>query len=156
MIQRVQTLYLLLAAISILLVFGFDIAHYVDASGIESSLSLYKLEKANGEIGDVAWGMVPVIVLSITAALFLVTIAFYKNRLLQIKLVRIGYALVMACVGTLWYFVSENYWSLDLEEVDFGYSIGFFLPFVAFAFALLSNRGIIADVKLVKSLDRLR
>lgn len=156
MIQRSQTLYLLLAAISILLVFGFDIAHYTDAAGIKSNLSLYKLDKANGEVGDVAWGMVPVVVLSITAALFLATIAFYKNRSLQIKMVRIGYALLMACIGGLWYFVSENYWSLDIEEVDFGYSTGFFLPFIAFAFALLSNRGILADERLVKSLDRLR
>jgi hypothetical protein len=156
MIQRVQTIYLFLAALCLLLVFGFDVAHYVDSAGIESQLSLYKLTKANGEVGEVLFGMAPVIVLSIASALFLAAIAFYKNRPLQIKLVRIGYALIMANVVLLWYFVSENYWALDIEEIEFGYSIGFFFPFVAFAFALLANRGTIADEKLVKSLDRLR
>ena len=156
MIQRVQTIYLFLTALCLLLVFGFDIAHYADSAGIESQLSLYKLTKANGEVGDVLFGMPPVIVLSITSALFLAAIAFYKNRPLQIKLVRIGYALIMASVVLLWYFVSENYWTLDIKDVDFGYAASFFFPFGAFAFALLANRGIIADEKLIKSLDRLR
>lgn len=156
MIQRVQTIYLVLAALCLLLVFAFDIAQYADAAGISSNLSLYKIEKANGEIGEVTFGMPPVILLSVTAALFLGVILFYKNRLLQIKLVRIGYALIMACIVLLWYFVNQNYWALDIEEVDFTYGIGFFLPFIAFAFALLANRGILADERLVKSLDRLR
>ena len=85
MIQRVQSIYLFLAAVCILLVFAFDIAIFTDAAGIESNLSLYKLLKANGEIGDVTFGMAPVIALSVTAALFLATIFMFKNRSLQIK-----------------------------------------------------------------------
>ncbi|MDG1779527.1 MAG: DUF4293 domain-containing protein [Flavobacteriales bacterium] len=156
MIQRVQSIYLFLAAVCILLVFAFDIAIFTDAAGIESNLSLYKLLKANGEIGDVTFGMAPVIALSVTAALFLATIFMFKNRSLQIKLVRVGYGLIMVCVGLLWYFVDQNYWELEIPEIEFTYWISFFLPFAAFAFAMLANRGILADEKLVKSLDRLR
>ncbi|MCH2197921.1 MAG: DUF4293 domain-containing protein [Flavobacteriales bacterium] len=156
MLQRIQTVYLLLAVISLVVVFFVDIAHFADAAGIESELSLYKITNGNGEIGKVEYGMLPVALIAVTAAILFATILQYRNRNVQSKIIRMCYVLLLLCVVAIWYFTDQNYWSLEIAEPQFSYSIGFFMPFVAFAFTFLASRGIRKDEQLVKSLDRIR
>lgn len=156
MIQRIQSIYLLLAILNICAIFFVDIAHFTDATGIENELSLYTLAKANGEVAESELGLLPTAFLSITAALLFVTILSYRNRSAQRGMIRIAYLLLIAAVVSIWYFVSVNYWDLEITEPDLSYRAGFYLPFVAFAFALLASRSIRKDEDLIKSLDRIR
>lgn len=156
MLQRIQTIYLLLAVLSIVMVFFVDIAHYTDVTGNHSELSLYRLTKANGDIDDVKYGMLPVALLAVTGALLFSTILQYRNRKVQMMIVRLCYVLNLLALVGIWYFVDQNYWSLELTEPDLGYRLGFYLPFVAFAFSWLANRSIRRDEELVRSLDRIR
>lgn len=156
MLQRIQTVYLALAVIALMLVFFVDVAHFTDPSGIESQLNYYSLNKANGETSSPELGLLPVSILSITAALLFVSITRFRNRDLQRKLVRFSYILILLSVIATWYFVDQNYWVLEIQEPDLTYHVGFYLPFVAFAFAFLANRSIKKDEELIKSLDRIR
>lgn len=156
MLQRIQTVYLLLAAAAVFSVFLFDIAHFTDAAGSKNMLGLYQLKLANGEIKSVKASLLPILVLSVAGALQLFSIFAYRKRRRQMQLVRFSYLTLLLGVGAIWYFTDQNYWTLELAEPDLSYRAGFYLPFVSFAFAWLANRAIRNDEELVKSLDRIR
>ncbi len=156
MIQRIQSVYLLLAAMAVFSVFLVDVARFTDAAGNANSLGLYRLKLASGEIKSVSASLLPILLLSLAGALQLFSIFAYRNRRRQMQLVRFSYIALLTGVAAIWYFTDQNYWSLQLAEPDLSYRAGFYLPFVSFAFAWLANRAIRNDEELVKSLDRLR
>ncbi len=156
MIQRIQTIYLLLAVLCLSAVFFTDIAHYTDAAGIKSELSLYALNNANGEVEPVDFGLLPVSLYAVAAAMLFASILLYRNRSTQRRVIRFAYLFIIGGLIAVWYFVSRNYWDLDLTEPDLGYRVGFFLPFASIAFAMLASRAIRRDEELIKSLDRIR
>lgn len=156
MIQRIQTVYLLLAALSVFAVFFLNIAHFSDAAGSSNLLGLYQLKKANGELGSVLASLPAIALLSLAGAVQLFSIFIYRKRKQQMQFVRFSYLFLVAAVVAIWYFVDQNYWSLNLSEPDLKYRAGFYFPFVSFAFAWLANRSIRNDEELVRSLDRLR
>lgn len=156
MIQRIQTVYLLLAAVSLFSVFLFDIAHFTDAAGARNELSLYSLQLAGGEYSQVQYSLIPIAVLSVTGALYLLGIFSYRRRKRQMQLVRFSYLTLAVSIVAMWWFTDRNYWVLELPDPDLSYRTGFYLPFVAFAFSWLANRAIRSDEALIRSLDRIR
>lgn len=156
MIQRIQSVYLLLAVVALFSTFLVDVAQFTDAAGLENDLSLYRLQRADGEVQMVQAALWPIIGLSLTGALYLIAIFAFRNRKRQMTFVRFSYITLLLSLFTIWYFVDQNYWVLDLAEPDLSFRLGFYLPFVAFAFSWLANRSIRADEALVKSLDRIR
>jgi uncharacterized membrane protein len=156
MIQRIQTVYLVLAALSVFAVFVVNIAQFSDAAGGSNLLGLYQLKKSNGELGAVLASLPAIALLSLAGAIQLFSIFVYRKRKQQMQFVRFSYVLLVASIVAIWYFVDQNYWSLNLSEPDLQYRAGFYLPFVSFAFAWLANRSIRNDEELVKSLDRIR
>lgn len=156
MLQRIQTVYLVLAIVSLLSVVLFDIAHFSDAAGNKNLLGLYNLTTADQELSSVKFSLLPVAAISLSIALLIVAIFSYRKRKRQMQFVRFSYLTIVASVLSIFFFVNENYWSLNLPEPDLSYRTGFYLPFVAFAFCWLANRAIRQDEELVRSLDRLR
>lgn len=156
MLQRIQTVYLVLAIVSLLSVVLFDIAHFSDAAGNKNLLGLYNLTTADQELSSVKFSLLPVASISLSIALLIVAIFSYRKRKRQMQFVRFSYLTIVASVLSIFFFVNENYWSLNLPEPDLSYRTGFYLPFVAFAFCWLANRAIRQDEELVRSLDRLR
>lgn len=156
MIQRIQTIYLLLAVLCLGAVFFTDIAHFTDAVGIKSELSLYSLDKADGEVEPVEFGLLPVSLYAVAAAMLFSSILLYRNRAVQRRVIRFAYLFIIGGLISVWYFVSLNYWDLEHTEPDLGYRAGFFLPFASIAFAMLASRAIRQDEELIKSLDRIR
>jgi hypothetical protein len=156
MLQRIQTVYLLLASGCAFSVFFFDIAQFTDGAERLNSLDLYRLRMASNEVQRVSHSLFPMIALSLTVALQLVAIFSYRKRKQQMKLVRFSYLTLALSVAAVWFFVDRNYWILALSEPDLTYRAGFFMPFCSFAFAWLANRSIRNDEALVRSLDRIR
>lgn len=156
MLQRIQTVYLILAIMSLSSIVLFDIAHFNDAAGNNNMLGLYHLTTADKEISSVKWSLLPVVFIALSIALLVVAIFTYRKRKRQMQFVRFTYLTIVASVVSIFFFVNENYWSLNLPEPDLSYRTGFYLPFVAFAFCWLANRAIRQDEELVRSLDRLR
>lgn len=132
MIQRIQTVYLALAALvsgilSYVFPTGYDIVGQFDAPYIYEAF--------------------------IASALFSFIIIFvFKNRKLQFVLGRLNILLNVILLGV---FV---YWSLTLpgESSLSEKGIGKFIPIISIVLLVLANKAIKRDEQLVKSVDRLR
>lgn len=136
MIQRVQTLYLALAAIvSGGLSFAFSM--WTNASGT-SVMAL-----------DMVW-LIGLFLLS--ALLSLVTIFKYKNRQTQFVLGRLNIILNFILLGVIVYLSL----TLSGETAVSEKGIGMILPLFSIVFIVLANKAIKKDEDLVKSVDRLR
>lgn len=136
MLQRIQTIYLFLAALI--------------SGGLIFLLSLWK--NSNGEHVYAEDQPMVLVMFLASAALSLVSIFMFKNRKLQFVLGRINILLNFFLLGV---FV---YWSLSLPgEMDISEKgIGMFVPIISIVFLVLANRAIKKDEDLVKSVDRLR
>ena len=87
------------------------------------------------------------IVTSLIGALCLLTIFLYKNRKLQMRLSFI--ALLLSAIDIWLYFFYKD------ESVS-GVSLFSIFTFLIPIFILMAIRGIYRDIKLIKSLDRIR
>ncbi|TDN81833.1 uncharacterized protein DUF4293 [Salegentibacter sp. 24] len=136
MLQRIQTVYLLIAAII--------------SGGLIFVFSLW--ENTEG-VPMFAQDYITVFIAFLASALLsLVSIFMFKNRKLQFVLGRLNILLNFFLLGV---FV---YWSLSLPgEIDISEKgIGMFLPIISIVFLVLANKAIKKDEDLVKSVDRLR
>lgn len=141
MIQRIQSLYLLIVAI---------------AAFSTYTLTLYVGKLADGTerrflLADDFLMVIAIILLGILA---IACIFLFKNRNLQFKLSVLG---VIASFGFLFleYFKVEAF-KTNMNVLSGQYQVGAIVPLLMVVFFFLAARGIYKDEKLVKSLDRLR
>ncbi len=136
MLQRIQTVYLLLASL-VSGVLCLYVPYGLDQNGVE----LYALED--------------VFLLSMfmgSALLSLIIIFLFKNRKLQFVLGRVNIILNFILLGV---FV---YWSLTVsgETKVSEKGIGMMIPIISIVLLVMANKAIKKDEHLVKSVDRLR
>jgi hypothetical protein len=153
MIQRIQTVYLLLVAILITLPLLFSFAYIPILEGFRSlsgttanvpagADSLHRLEKLLDTGALTAWcGLM--IVLPVIAAFS------YKKRALQRRLCVVETVLLLGAILFGW--IAGAYRTAE----DFC-SFGFILLVVCVLLTLLALRGIRKDIKLLKSYNRIR
>lgn len=136
MIQRIQTVYLILVAL-LGAALPFWLHLWLDAEGNQVFAS-------NETMISVAFYAI--------AALALIAILLFKNRKNQFVLNRLNMILSLFLLG---FFV---YRSLNLsgESNISEKGIGMLIPIVSIVFLVLANRAIKKDEDLVKSVDRLR
>lgn len=135
MVQRIQTIYLFLAAlVSAGLIFVFELWK-------DNGVPVY----AQDEPSVLA-------LFGLSALLSVVTIFLFKNRKLQFVLGRVNIILNLILLGL---FV---YWSLNVsgESQISEKGIGMVIPIVSIVLLVLANKAIKKDEDLVKSVDRLR
>lgn len=144
MIQRVQSLYLLMAfLISGVLV--FLVLLWGNIHGTEYYLT--------GMIMEDSWELVSIpIGFILSAILSLLAIINFKNRKLQIKLNRFNLVTNLYLLGIIVYLLL----SLSGENFISEKGIGLFLPVIVIVLLVLANKATQKDEKLVKSVDRLR
>lgn len=152
MIQRIQTIWLLLASITIACLFFIPtvsssdgtVAYQIFASGI------YKV--SNGESTRIQ-SFIPLTISTIAvAAICIVNIFNFRKRTAQKRVILASIALI---TGLLFW---NNVYAKQIPGVSesVSYGVGAFLPAMAILFCVLAFRGIVADEKLLKSADRLR
>ena len=136
MLQRIQTIYLFLAALI-------------------SGVLIFFVSLWSNEAGESVFVEDVLLALGLflgSAALSLISIFLFKNRKLQFVLGRINILINFFLLGV---FV---YWSLtvpgEMEISEKG--IGMFVPVLSIVFLVLANKAIKKDEDLVKSVDRLR
>ncbi|NOY50942.1 MAG: DUF4293 domain-containing protein [Chlorobi bacterium] len=157
MIQRIQSVFLLLAAVSLTLMFFFPIAEFI---GMKDSLILYifkvqSLVPASTNVYDI-WFVMPLLaIVSLVVIFSLLTIFMYKNRMGQIKVIRFLMLLIAALIGLVFLYYYDILAADSGSEPDF-IQIGAFAPLASLVFLFLANKGVIKDEKLIKSADRLR
>jgi hypothetical protein len=156
--QRIQTVFLGITILSLIVAILQPIYMYTDAAGNEHTLyALYYLTKETGPNGVlIVQQYFPYVV---TAVLYIAaaTVAFieirrYRNRLLQVKLGALNAVFLAVGVGVAVYFAS------GLFKVNQGgaYGFGLWVPFIAVVCNWAAIRFIKRDEKIVRDADRLR
>ena len=137
MIQRIQTIYLLLA--------------FVVTGVLPFFIPLWTM--ADGKDYFFMQNQVYVVILGLSTMLSLLSIISYKKRQNQFVIGRLNMILNLILLG-LFVYRSLNVSGETLAVSEKG--IGMFLPIVAIVLLVLANKAIKKDEDLVKSVDRLR
>ena len=149
MIQRIQSVYLLVVTILMVICMCSPIGSIITNANEISELSNLCITFPDGTKDYSPWALF--VILLVVAALSFVTIFLFKKRMLQIRLtifssvVLIGYYLALVA-----------YLFMLAEDTTFSASWTICLPFAALILNWLAIRGIGADEALVKAYDRLR
>ena len=154
MIQRIQTLYLLIIAALMAVTLFSGLAWFAGDAG-EFGLYAFGLKTAEGELvqSTVYMG----VLLALACALPLVTIFLFKRRLVQIRLCAVELVLLVGAGAMMGiYFYLCNRYFAESEFYSHTLKISLVFPLVCLVFDLLALRAIFRDEKLVRSLDRIR
>lgn len=149
MIQRVQSLYLLLASLAL---------------GLSLCLPLLSFKQANGDIEKLilieTWGQwststaIPLVSFFMVACLSFIIIFLFKNRKFQLTLCKVALGITFVTVAYLLYdtFIAKSHFA----GLKFWDATGLVAPFSGIIFLFFAMKGIRADEKLIRSLDRIR
>lgn len=153
MIQRKQSLWLLIAALLNAGVFYFDLYKY-DAGAPKPLLDKQVMVSSAMHL-RVADHFPSLLIALVMTLLPLVTIFLFKNRKRQIGISFISMIAIIAFMALTLKRVSDL-GALAPPPVNASYGAGAVLPVAALVFLFLAILGIRKDNKLVKSMDRLR
>ena len=144
MIQRIQTIYLIIALLAATL-----LAARVPFWSTGEGAGLYLLDFF--QLGDPAAMSIPLMFL-LSGLLSLLAIFLFRQRPKQVLLNRINIVINFLLLGIIVY----RLLSLPGETSFSEKGIGVFIPILVVVLLAMANKAIIKDEKLVKSVDRLR
>ena len=149
MIQRIQTLYLLIIAALMAVTLFSGLAWFAGDAG-EFGLYAFGLKTAEGELVQSTVYMGVLLALACALPLF-------RRRLLQIRLCVVEMVLLLGSLVMegVYYFLSWRVFS-DLTFHTQGFKPAIVLPLVCLLFAYLAARAIFRDELLVRAADRIR
>lgn len=153
MIQRVQTLFLLLTTTLLGLLFKFPFIKFIGEPNVFYSVLELKTEDGTPLPLDGKYVVVSLVIAVII--LTLIAISQFKNRILQMNLVRFSIFLNLGIVAALFYYIGQNQENVG-EGYQLSYGLGYGFVTVAIISSFLALHFIGKDEKLVKSVDRLR
>ncbi|MDL2256118.1 DUF4293 domain-containing protein [Parabacteroides sp. OttesenSCG-928-G06] len=152
MLQRIQTVYLLLVgALFIALLFmplaiiTADQIYRFDVTGLNTVMP-------EAQLIFPTWGLFALT--AIIALLAVVTIFLYKKRVLQIRLTIFNTLLMVGFYALVFYYVYNV--KADMEGTALNVKFALSFPLIAIILNYLAIRNIGADEALVRSLNRLR
>jgi hypothetical protein len=170
MIQRKQSVYLFFAAAILSVTYFFPLAAFI---GEANSLVLY-VYKVISLVPDLQVELSPYFILpmftivSLVVMMSLVTIFIFKNRRIQLLLVRFMLLLLLIYIGVFFFYYVDvlsnlsggvaaypNALIIPSTEIQIP-TIVFLVPLISAVLLLMASRGIISDEKLIRSTDRLR
>jgi len=155
MIQRVQSIWLLLAALTLTCMLFLP---FLTKSVNGSEFSVYTNGLHQTIAGDNGTGLrvepfLPLFISNIAIAILcIVTIFSFRNRTIQKRLASV--AIVLTIALSFWGFNYAQKIPGGIEGANYG--IASFLPVLTILFCALAIRGIRKDEQLLRSADRLR
>lgn len=152
MIQRIQSIYLFVAAILLCSIFAYPFAELLSSDG---QLFLFNFNglSIDNEEGLYLLTVPPIILLIVISFISLMSIFLYKKRILQMRLSALNIVLMIGYVGLKYYYI-QNF-SKQLNGIV-SYQITVIFPFVAAVLTYLAIRAIGKDEALIRSMDRIR
>jgi len=158
MLQRIQSVFLLLAFLAAVTLF------FIPLAGIYAPTATYKFyiyEFKNMVPGEPSlftfMTTFPLLLLNLlVAVLSVVCIFLYKNRVLQMKIVRLTILLNIVIIGLIFLVYAKIIETNLLTSPDYLDEAGIYFTLISLVFLILANRSIMKDEKLVRSADRLR
>jgi hypothetical protein len=153
MIQRIQTVYLIIASALMVFLLFMPIAEFIRlADEVVFELTFRGLlSDVNEKINFNSFPLSILMVFCLT--LLLVTIFLFKKRMLQIRLSVFNAVLLVGLQGLQFYYVKTAANALNGTS---SYTLFFVFPIVSAILVFLALRAIARDEALVRSLDRLR
>lgn len=150
MLQRIQTVYLLLASICMVVSLLTSLAVFSIGGEIVNfeAMGFYM----NEEIIFSTWGLF--IIGNISAVLSVLIVFIYKKRMLQIRLAGMNLFLMLGYYGYIAFYILKR--NPEVGSAFENVGIGMITPFVAIVFTYLAIRKIGADEALIRSLNRIR
>lgn len=146
MIQRIQSVWLLLAALCNAGLFFFDFYH---ADVVTNGLAAVQHLRVNDHY--------PSLLMALAITIMpLVAIFLFKKRKQQRTVVILSIVFTIGFISNILMRVTNFNNSVTPAPTGGSYWIGAVLPALAIIFMIMAIRGINKDEKLVKSLDRLR
>lgn len=163
MIQRIQTIYLVLVVALNAILFFNSVA----------PIGIYKIQQTDGkeliikcdathltQVGTstVIDNLFPLTALAAAiAGIALISIFLYKKRKLQLRLGKLNLVLTVVLICLLFFFVEYKIKLIaGANSFSTTYLLGAYLPLFSLFFTYLANKGIKKDEELVRSADRLR
>lgn len=162
MIQRIQTLYLVIVLALSVASFCFPLAIFetnkFDASEYNLIPETVSAESTSLPQETIAWNAILFPIAS--GILALVAIFLYKNRPLQMKITAFGFLLSTIYVGLLLlWIISSQETAIKLQNIEVTktiYGVSSYLPMAQVLFFILAQRAIKKDEKLVRDSERIR
>jgi len=157
MIQRKQTIYLFFAGLITLLLLFIHFGTY--NMGEDKCFEYNAFEIKNYSEGIVILHPVGnAILLVITSVLSFITIFFYKNRKLQLKLISINMFVILLAIFSIVYLYPNIIYSknINLENTKLEYNYVIIISFVSAIGLYLAKKAIMKDEAMIRSADRLR
>jgi len=151
MIQRIQSLYLLVSAILGVVCLSMPLGYFTTAEG-ERVADFFNLWTRSIETGAHAfspWALFALLVL--TTTLTFLDIFLFTRRALQMRILVICMLLLVGYYGFMTFFIF-----MANKGLSYTPSVTAAFPFVCIVLDYLAFRGILKDELLVRSLDRLR
>lgn len=150
MIQRIQSVYLLINVISYSLLLFVPLA-YINSDLI---LNAWFLGTAEGSV------LAPVYMLGLTAiatiVLSIATIFLYNNRPLQNKLCVAIFIIVMIFIALLFFIYPEMLINKAINSAEINFTFWNILTVIPLATTMFANRAILKDEKKIKAANRIR
>jgi len=152
MIQRIQSIFLL---VSTLLLGSMFIYPFADLLGADGQLFIYNYNglSIENEEGLYLLTVPPIILLVITVFISFFSIFLYKKRIVQMRLNAVNIILMIGYLGLNYYYI-QNF-SKQLNGIV-SYEITAIFPFIAAILTFLAIRAIGKDEALIRSMDRIR
>lgn len=157
MLQRIQTVYLLLAIALIALSAILPLAFYSNIiQGQQFNYTVLGFLQPQNDFAK-GFNSLPLFIFAaISILLSLVTIFSFKKRKFQLSLSTFNIVAVLFYIGILAYYFSNVITNNAGSNVNISLKYPLTFPAIALIFILLAMRAIKKDENLVKSLDRLR
>lgn len=157
MIQRIQTVWLFVAALVLLGLFQFPYVSYIDLVGLGRKLYVTgEYSAVNNDTVKQSSHLLQTIATIVLALIPVATIFMFKDRKRQLKMVYV--TIILIAVFAVWLLFSANNTLATISQTvgADNIGVGFFLLPVAIIFLAMAIGGIRKDEKLIKSADRLR
>lgn len=153
MIQRIQSIYLLVITILMILPLCLPIAQIIIPATGRFEFYTYGIIQTENEFPFKTYYWLLLCINITTILIAFTTIFLYKRRPLQLRLCIIEIILCLLTFALAWFHLYR--FSKD-TNVEIIYRIGFILPVIAAILSYLALRGILKDINLIKSYDRIR
>lgn len=180
MIQRIQSLWLALAALCMVLGFMFPVAQYhldMPTTGQKAEARLDLVAKDNPQMYNQISNVEPVVdysqkgsgfhswpLMALALAVCAITLAaifLFRNRPLQMGVVATGFLLTVVYVFLLFFWAVDSYGktvaqALGGSGLEITWQVGAYAPLATIVLLILAHRGIKSDEAKVRAADRLR
>ena len=147
MIQRIQSIYLMISVILIGLLFALPFAEIAK----EGAVFLFNFQGVLLDGIVKQSGITISILIVILMALHIYALISYKKRLLQISVIKYSIVVLLGLLGTFAFYTAYSY-----NGAQISYKISMVFPLIAIVLDYLAIRGIRSDEALIRSIDRIR